>query len=92
VEKISGNGQGQNAAPSGHNWRISVADTGAGIGAEDLPRIFERFYRCDKSRSRGAGGAGIGLTIAAAIVAAHGGSINAESPGTGSGAVFHVEL
>jgi signal transduction histidine kinase len=82
VEKISGIGQGQDSAP-GHSWRISVADTGPGIGAEDLPRIFERFYRCDKSRSRGAGGAGIGLTIAAAIVAAHGGSISAESPARG---------
>jgi signal transduction histidine kinase len=70
----------------GRAWLISVADTGAGIGAEDLPHIFERYYRCDKSRSRGAGGAGIGLTIAAAIVAAHGGSISAESPARGEGA------
>jgi signal transduction histidine kinase len=97
-------GQSKNPALSGHSWRVSVADTGAGISAEDLPHIFERFYRCDKSRSRGAGGAGIGLTIAAAIVAAHGGGISAESPvpgrggtesngqGGGPGAVFHVEL
>ncbi|MDR1318515.1 MAG: HAMP domain-containing histidine kinase [Treponema sp.] len=68
---------------AGPSWLVSVADTGAGIGAEDLPHIFERFYRCDKSRSRGAGGAGIGLTIAAAIIAAHGGSISAESPARG---------
>jgi signal transduction histidine kinase len=65
--------------------RISVADTGVGIAAEDLPRVFERFYRADNSRSRATGGAGIGLSIARAIVEAHGGTINAASePGRGS--------
>jgi signal transduction histidine kinase len=65
--------------------RIDVADTGIGISAEDLPRVFERFYRADSSRSRATGGAGIGLSIAKAIVEAHGGSIRARSePGKGS--------
>jgi signal transduction histidine kinase len=64
---------------------IRVADTGIGISAEDLPRVFERFYRADNSRSRATGGAGIGLSIARAIVEAHGGTIRASSePGRGS--------
>ena len=65
--------------------KLSVRDTGTGIPPEDLPHIFERFYRTDKSRNRLTGGAGIGLTITKAIVEAHGGSIAAVStPGEGS--------
>ena len=64
---------------------IAVRDTGIGIAAGDLPRVFERFYRADASRSRDGGGAGIGLTIARTIVEAHGGTLRAESvPGKGS--------
>jgi len=71
------------AGPDGAE--IRVADTGIGISAEDLPRVFERFYRADNSRSRDTGGAGIGLSIARAIVEAHGGTIRASSePGRGS--------
>ncbi|MDR2185782.1 MAG: HAMP domain-containing histidine kinase, partial [Treponema sp.] len=70
--------------------RISVADTGTGISPEDLPHIFERLYRADKSRNRNSGGAGIGLAIAAAIVSAHGGTITAES--NAGGTTFYVEL
>ncbi|MDR1128983.1 MAG: HAMP domain-containing histidine kinase [Treponema sp.] len=70
---------------------VSFADTGIGIDAADLPRIFERFYRSDKSRNRRTGGAGIGLAIAAAIVGAHGGTISAES-GDGGGSVFRVVI
>ncbi len=54
---------------------MSVSDTGEGIPAEDLPHIFERFYRVDKSRARATGGSGLGLTIAKRLVEAHGGTI-----------------
>jgi two-component system OmpR family sensor kinase len=69
----------------------SVTDNGPGIPAEDLPRIFERFYQVDKSRARRAGGAGLGLAIAREIVQAHGGRIWAESV-EGLGSRFTVEL
>jgi heavy metal sensor kinase len=68
-----------------------VADNGIGIPPEDLPRIFDRFYRVDKSRSREKGGTGLGLAISRAIVNAHSGVIEAESvPGQGS--TFAIRL
>jgi two-component system sensor histidine kinase BaeS len=68
-----------------------VSDTGAGISAEDLPRVFERFYRADKSRSGANGRARLGLAISKAIVEAHGGTIEVSSePGVGS--MFIVRL
>ena len=70
---------------------IDVTDTGPGIPADELDRIFERFHRLDRSRSRDSGGAGLGLAIARAIVEAHGGRIYAESS-PGRGATFRIEL
>ena len=68
-----------------YNAELVVEDTGIGISKEEQDRVFERFYRTDKSRTRKTGGAGIGLSITKAIVQAHGGTIYCESePGTGS--------
>jgi signal transduction histidine kinase len=66
---------------------VEVRDTGEGIRPEDLPYVFDRFYRGEKSRSRATGGAGLGLAIARGIVEAHGGSIRVESE-AGQGARF----
>lgn len=72
--------------------RVTVTDTGDGIPAAQLPHIFERFYRGDTARDRGAGGSGIGLTIARAIAQAHHGSLSARSDGPERGATFHLAL
>jgi signal transduction histidine kinase len=66
-----------------------VADTGAGIAENELTKIFERFYRCDRSRSMG--GIGLGLSLAKAIVMALGGDIQVEST-LGQGSLFTVSL
>jgi two-component system sensor histidine kinase BaeS len=71
---------------------IAVADTGEGIAAEHLDRVFERFYRVDPARSRSSGGTGIGLAIVRAIVEAHGGTVAARSQGIGYGATFTLRL
>lgn len=72
---------------------VSVADTGTGIGPADLPHVFDRFYRADRSRARETGGAGLGLAIARQIVVAHGGAITAESqPGQGSTFTFTLPI
>ena len=71
--------------------KVSVTDTGEGISAEELPNIFERFYRVDKSRTRATGGSGLGLTIAKRLVEAHGGTIEAQSE-LGKGSRFDFTL
>lgn len=58
---------------------LTVTDTGSGIGSDHLPRIFERFYRVDASRSREEGGTGLGLSIVRHLVESHGGEVSAES-------------
>jgi two-component system OmpR family sensor kinase len=70
---------------------IQVEDHGPGVSPEERDRIFERFYRGDPSRSRASGGAGLGLSIASAIVEAHGGRIRITSR-EGGGATFLVTL
>jgi two-component system sensor histidine kinase BaeS len=69
-----------------------IADNGEGIAAEHLSHLFDRFYRVDTARDRNHGGSGIGLSIAKALVEAHGGGISAASPGPGRGATFTVRL
>jgi signal transduction histidine kinase len=70
---------------------LSISDTGEGISPDDLPYVFERFYRGEKSRSRASGGADLGLAITRGIVEAHGGSIRVESE-PGKGTVFTIVL
>ena len=70
---------------------VSVSDSGPGIPPDDLERIFERFYRTDKSRHRHKGGSGLGLAIARSVVEAHGGRIWAQSP-PGQGAMISFSL
>jgi signal transduction histidine kinase len=79
-------------APRNGGVRLSVSDTGAGIDPEDLPHVFDRFYRADKSRDRATGGAGLGLAIARQIVELHGGALEVDSrPGEGTRFSFTLE-
>ncbi len=79
--------------PANGRVLVSVRDTGTGIPPEDLPHVFERFYRADRSRARATGGSGLGLTIARQIVEAHGGQIWAQSwMGAGSTFAFSLPL
>ena len=81
------------ARRKGSGVEVTVSDTGEGIRPQDIPHIFERFYRGDasRSRSRGTSGAGLGLAIARGIVQAHGGNIQVESNvGQGTRFIFHI--
>jgi two-component system, OmpR family, phosphate regulon sensor histidine kinase PhoR len=92
VKYSSNNGKVRlQAARRGDEIVFSVSDDGIGIGQEDLPRIFERFYRADKARSRELGGTGLGLSIVKHIVQLHGGSVEAESE-LGKGATIRISL
>lgn len=77
--------------PDGAGTTLTVADTGIGIAAADLPHVFDRFYRADPARSRDSGGAGLGLAIARAIVDRNGGRIAIQSD-AGSGCTVRVNL
>jgi two-component system phosphate regulon sensor histidine kinase PhoR len=77
--------------PSGPWLQVSVSDTGVGIPAQDLPRIFERFYKVDRSRTRHAGGTGLGLAIAKHLVEGHGGRLWVDSA-EGQGSTFSFTL
>jgi two-component system phosphate regulon sensor histidine kinase PhoR len=79
------------AARADHTVILNVKDQGIGIAAKHLPRIFERFYRVDKARSRSLGGTGLGLAIASHVVTAHGGRVGVTST-PGAGSVFSLYL
>lgn len=79
------------ALDKGENVQVEVSDTGIGIPQEHLPRLFERFYRVDKSRSRELGGTGLGLSIVKHIIQAHGGKVGVESE-LGKGSKFFFTL
>lgn len=77
--------------PAGDEVLIEVADTGSGIAAEELPHVFDRFWRADKSRSRETGGSGLGLSIVRKLLEAHGGTVTARSTEY-EGSVFTLRL
>lgn len=77
--------------PAGDRVRLTIADEGPGIAPEDLPHVFEQFYRGDKSRNRASGGSGIGLSLAKSFVEAQGGTITARNRNQG-GSEFVVEV
>jgi signal transduction histidine kinase len=78
------------AAGFAEEVRVQVLDSGPGIPRDDLPHVFEQFYRGEKSRSPGTGGAGLGLAIARGIIEAHGGRISAENTEQGARFVFTI--
>ena len=79
------------AEPFENGVLLSAQDSGDGISPEDLPHVFERFYKGEKSRNRSSGGAGLGLAIVKGIVDAHNGDIHVESE-LGKGTIFKVFL
>ncbi|MBN1219740.1 MAG: HAMP domain-containing protein [Anaerolineae bacterium] len=85
--------EAQGRTQPGRHIKVSITDTGPGIPAEDLPHVFDRFWRAERSRSREQGGSGLGLAIARQLVEAHGGQIGVESEsGPGKGSRFWFTL
>ena len=80
------------AQQQGEQIILTVQDNGAGIAAEHLPFLFDRFYRADPARTETDGESGLGLAIARSIVEAHGGTLRVTSPGVGQGATFSIHL
>ncbi len=80
----------QLGAAAGNQVRVWVRDSGAGIDAEDLPYVFDRFYQADKARGANSGKMGLGLAICKALVTAQGGSISADSAGRGQGTTISL--
>jgi signal transduction histidine kinase len=79
------------ARRGGQEAHLEVADTGEGIPARDLPRVFDRFYRADRARSRDSGGAGLGLALARSLVEAHRGHLSLRSQ-VGVGTTVTIRL
>jgi signal transduction histidine kinase len=79
-------------AATNRGIQLTVQDTGEGISPEDLPHVFDRFYRTDRSRSRETGGTGLGLAIVKALVEVHGGQVQVDSQGLGQGTCFIIKL
>ncbi|MBC7325758.1 MAG: hypothetical protein H5T99_10675 [Moorella sp. (in: Bacteria)] len=81
------------AEPAPGGAQVTVSDTGPGVPEEELPLIWERFYKADKARLRSGAGSGLGLAIARQIIELHGGTIEAKSrPGEGTSFTFHLPL
>jgi signal transduction histidine kinase len=79
------------AWPEDRQVKVAVTDTGVGIPQDELPELFDRFYRVDKARSRVLGGTGLGLAIVKDIVSEHGGTVSVDSkPGQGSKFTFSL--
>jgi two-component system phosphate regulon sensor histidine kinase PhoR len=79
------------AAPDDGEIVIAVSDEGQGVSREHLPRLFERFYRVDKARSRDLGGTGLGLSIVKHVTQVHGGRVSVDSA-IGRGSTFRIHL
>lgn len=79
------------AYPDGADGVLEVADTGPGIAPEDLPYVFDRFWRAEKSRNRATGGSGLGLAIVRKLAESHGGTATVESI-PGQGTTFRLRL